>query len=297
MMNEHNIRSMTGYGRGMSEAGGIRLVAEIRSVNHRFLEWAIRLPSGWASLEDRVKKTVASVVRRGRIDVTVLLEGKEVAEKKLTVNWEAARSLADAAGRLQEQLGVEGTFSLSDLLHHPEVIQVEETKLDPEEWEAPLIQAVEEATHALLEMRQREGAALAEDLSNRIKLLRGYVKGMAQRSPHVVAEYRSRLEEKIRDVLDGTDPDPDRLLTEAAVFADKSDIQEELTRMSSHLDQFSSALTRQEPVGRRLDFLIQEMNREINTIGSKANDARIAELVVDCKSELEKMREQVQNIE
>lgn len=297
MMSETKIRSMTGYGRGESDAEGIRFTVEVRSVNHRFLELAVKLPSGWGALEEEVKRQVRRWVRRGRVDVTVTLEGDGAASRKLTVDWEAADSLLQASRELRERLGITGELTLRDLLHHSEVLKAEEQMPDPEVWKAPLLTAVEQACQSLGGMRRREGRVLAEDLMHRTGVLAQRVEEIRSRAPQVVSDYRRRLEERIRELLGGVDPEPDRLLTEAALFADKADIQEELTRLSSHIGQFREALRQEKPVGRRLEFLLQEMNREINTIGSKANDAQIAEKVVDSKSELEKMREQVQNIE
>ncbi|PTX61212.1 uncharacterized protein (TIGR00255 family) [Melghirimyces profundicolus] len=296
-MDQYHIRSMTGYGRGVASSGDLRFTVEIRSVNHRFLELTVRLPAGWGSLENDIKNEVRKTVRRGRVDVTVTVEGKKNSQRKLAVDWNAVEELREAARVLREKWGVEGTLTLSDLLQHPEVLRVEEPVADPEEWGGTLLDAVKRAVGSLSEMRKREGDVLAQDLARRINTLRVCVKEIRKRAPEVVAEYRRKLEERIRELLDGTDPDPERLLTETAIFADKADIQEELTRLSSHFDLFSDTLKQEEPTGRRLDFLLQEMNREINTIGSKANDAAITERVVDCKSELEKMREQVQNIE
>lgn len=297
MMSESKVQSMTGYGRGESDAEGVGFTAEIRSVNHRFLEMTVKLPSGWGALEEEVKRRVRRWVRRGRVDVTVTLNGDGAAFRKLTVDWEAAESLVQASRELTERLGITGELTLGDLLHHPEVLKAEERMPNPEGWKTPLLGAVEQACQSLSKMRRREGRVLAEDLMHRIGVLEQRVEEIRSRAPQVVSDYRGRLEERIRELLGGVDPEPDRLLTEAALFADKSDIQEELTRLSSHIGQFREALRQEKPVGRRLEFLLQEMNREVNTIGSKANDAQIAGKVVDSKSELEKMREQVQNIE
>lgn len=297
MMSETKIRSMTGYGRGESDAAGIRFTVEARSVNHRFLELTVKLPSGWGALEEEVKKQVRRWVRRGRVDVTVTLEGARAASRKLIVDWEATDSLLHASQELRERLEISGELTLTDLLHHPEVLKAEEQKPDPEAWQSPLLTAVEQACQSLGEMRKREGRVLAEDLLHRTEVLAQRVEEIRCRAPQVVIDYRERLEERIRELLGGVDPDPDRLLTEVALLADKADIQEEVTRLFSHIGQFRETLRQEKPVGRRLEFLLQEMNREINTIGSKANDVQIAEKVVDSKSEMEKMREQVQNIE
>ncbi|WP_185956013.1 YicC/YloC family endoribonuclease [Melghirimyces algeriensis] len=292
-----NIRSMTGYGRGESEAEGFRVIVEIRSVNHRYSEMVVRLPAGWGSHEEKVKKLLRQSIQRGRIDVTVTVEGEESDQRRLTVDDKAVEALWEAAQMLKEKWGVKGELTLSELLNHPKVIKEEELTLEPQRLEESLFEAVRQAASSLLEMRKREGKALAEDLDRRIGILKRYLIEIQERSPQVVKEYQKKLQERMRELLGDVELDSERLLTEAAVFADKSDIQEELTRLFSHLSQLKDALKQREPVGRRLDFLLQESNREVNTIGSKANDAWIAERIVHCKSELEKMREQVQNIE
>jgi uncharacterized protein (TIGR00255 family) len=271
-------------------------VAEIRSVNHRFSEVMVRLPSGWMALEEPVKKEVRSVVKRGRADVFVTVEAR-LSAKEIKVNEQVAEKLVHAAKKLKEVLGLEGTLTLAEIMQLPDVLQVKEEGFHPESYEQQVLQAVKSACASLKAMRIREGEALAKDLITRVEILKDYVKEIGQRAPQVVEDYRKRLHQRLQDFLSEGVLNADRIAAEAAIFAERSDIQEELTRLNSHLDQFLHTLSQPEPVGRRLDFLLQEMNREVNTIGSKANDQRIGSRVVDCKSELEKMREQVQNIE
>jgi uncharacterized protein (TIGR00255 family) len=287
---------MTGYGRGECTTEDVRCVAEIRSVNHRFSEVMVRLPSGWMALEEPVKKEVRSVVKRGRADVFVTVEAR-LSAKEIKVNEQVAEKLVHAAKKLKEVLGLEGTLTLAEIMQLPDVLQVKEEGFHPESYEQQVLQAVKSACASLKAMRIREGEALAKDLITRVEILKDYVKEIGQRAPQVVEDYRKRLHQRLQDFLSEGVLNADRIAAEAAIFAERSDIQEELTRLNSHLDQFLHTLSQPEPVGRRLDFLLQEMNREVNTIGSKANDQRIGSRVVDCKSELEKMREQVQNIE
>ncbi|MBN2908311.1 YicC family protein [Polycladomyces sp. WAk] len=296
MAENRNIRSMTGYGRGDREKDGIRFIVEIRSVNHRFLEIMVRLPSGWMMMEDPVKKAVQSVVKRGRVDVFVTLETED-REQTAEVDWQLAQSIVDNVREMNQRLGLSGEPTAMDLLQIPQVWALREREIEPELHQSLLLEAVHEACEALLRMRQREGQALAEDLARRIGNLTRLVDQIRERAPVVVEEYRTRLRQRLSEFLSEVNIDEDRLLTEAAIFADKSDIQEELTRLESHARQFLQSLGSNEPVGRRLDFLLQEMNREVNTIGSKSGDRLISSWVVECKSELEKMKEQVQNIE
>lgn len=288
---------MTGYGRGYRLEDGIGYEVEIRSVNNRFLDITVRLPGGWVCLEERVKRTIQSMVRRGRVDVFVQVRTEQPSRRKVTVDWGVAESVIRAAREMKEHFSLDGSLSVSDLFHVPEVVSVEEVPLDPESCSVPLLEAVRKACINLVEMREKEGAALAEDLLSRTETLSKRFIEIRERAPRVVEEYRRRLESRLKEWMDGVSLDENRLMMEAALFAERSDIEEELTRLESHLNQFRQLLSSDEPVGRRLDFLLQEMNREINTIGSKANDGQISLYVVDCKSELEKMREQVQNIE
>lgn len=291
------IRSMTGYGRGCRLEDGIRYEVEIRSVNNRFLDITVRLPGGWISLEERIKKEIQSVVRRGRLDVFVQVRAEQPSRRNVTVDWGLAESVVRAAREMKERFALDGSLSVSDLFHVPEVVNVETVPLDPESCSVPLLEAVRNACVDLVEMREKEGGALAEDLVSRTETLRKRLTEIRERAPEVVVDYRRRLQARLKEWMEGVSLDENRLMFEAALYAEKADIEEELTRLESHVNQFRQLLSSGEPVGRRLDFLLQEMNREINTIGSKANDGFISLRVIDCKSELEKMREQVQNIE
>lgn len=291
------IQSMTGYGQADCEVAGVRLHVEIRSVNHRFLELTTRMPTGWGAMEEEVKSVLRRHLKRGKVNVTLTVDGELASRRELDVDWELADSLIQAAQSLQERYGLVQPVTLTDLLQHPHILQLDEAKVSPEEFRGPLLETVESAVQSLLQMRWREGKSLADDLLDRLNKLEQLTREMEERAPQVVVQYRERLRERLTDFLDAAVLDQDRILAEAALFADRADIAEELTRLKSHLDQFREALHRHDAVGRRLDFLIQEMNREVNTVGSKAHDAENGSRVVECKSELEKMREQVQNVE
>ncbi|MCX7568416.1 YicC family protein [Tumebacillus sp. DT12] len=292
------IKSMTGYGRGDRVAQGYRVLAEIKAVNHRFGEVVVRMPREYMLFEDVIKKTVLESVSRGRVDVFVTVEKTEQAARTVTLDEELAAQLKSAADSLASRLGLTDTIPLADLLRQPGVVTVSETADDPEELESLFLGAVREAVQSLLTMRFYEGERLAKDLTLRLSKLGELCAVLAARSPIVVEEYKERLESRMREALEGRAfVEEARLLTEVAVFADRASIAEELVRLQSHLEQFSSILLAEEPIGRKLDFLVQEMNREVNTIGSKANDLKIAQHVVEAKSVLEQIREQVQNVE
>ncbi|MFC7442373.1 YicC/YloC family endoribonuclease [Laceyella putida] len=291
------VTSMTGYGRGEVETDEFRVTAEIRSVNHRFLEVMVRLPQGWMALEEPVRRQVQKVVRRGRVDVFISLEGTAPPERKVEIDWRLVESFVAAGAELQHKWGIEPRLTLADLIHKPDFWMIEEAKWDIEEHKGALLQAVEQACARLKEMRRSEGFRLAEDVAGRLAELRRYVQRIEAEVPRIKAHVEGRLMTRLKEMLADVDTPPERVVTEVAVWVEKADITEELTRLKSHAEQFQAALCQNEPVGRRLDFLVQEMNREVNTIGAKANLHTISAYVVDCKSVLEKMKEQVQNIE
>ncbi|SDW02460.1 TIGR00255 family protein [Marininema mesophilum] len=289
---------MTGYGRGEVTSQGIRFVVEIKTVNHRFQELVLRLPQGWMSVEEAVKKVVQPVVRRGRADVFVHVEGVGKPPCSLSVDWGLVDLIVQSATEMAPRYGIKTPPTAAELLQLPGVLKIEETRFDPQALEEPLLEAVGLACKALATMRKREGEALYRDLVDRSENLKRYGNEIRERAPQVIQAFRERLERRMEEWLEREAGWMDRITGEAALFADKADIEEELTRLGSHIDQLGVVLLHSnEPIGRQLDFLLQEMNREVNTIGSKANDAKIGAFVVECKSELEKMREQVQNIE
>lgn len=291
------IKSMTGYGRGEAVTAGKKFIFELKAVNHRYNEVVLRLPRSLSPLEDRIRRFIQARIARGRVDGFLGVE--ECGEKNATVKVDKALAAAyyNAMKELQETLGIGGEIQFQQLVALPGVVTVEEPADDVEEWWPSIQNAVEEAVDNLVRMRMVEGEQLARDLLSRSERLFYLNQSIRERSPFVVEEYRERLVARLNDYMRDGIITPDRLAAEATIFAERSSITEENVRLESHLQQLKSCLTAGESVGRKLDFLIQEMNREINTIASKANDLEISRAVVEAKSELEKIREQVQNIE
>lgn len=290
-------RSMTGYGRSERFEDGTVFRVEVRSVNHRFQEVTVRMPRELLQLEEIIKKEVQTSFARGRIDVFVTIEPNTSASTHATIDWAYAEQVVQSVRELKSRFNLPGELHVSDFVHIPEMWTSLESEDRIEAWREPLLAAAREACAALSEMRLLEGRELARDILNRVERIREHLAVIRERAPLVVTHYRERIAERIEDFLTELEIDEARLLTEAALFAEKCNIDEELTRLDSHCNQLQHILSLTEPVGRKLDFLVQEMNREINTIGSKANDLTISRGVVEVKSELEKIREQVQNIE
>ena len=291
------IKSMTGYGRGETTTTGKKFTFELKAVNHRYNEVVLRLPRSLTPLEDRIRRLIQARISRGRVDGFLGLE--ECGEKNATVKVDKALAAAyyNAMNELQETLGIGGEIQLKQLVALPGVLTVEEPADDVEEWWPAIQKAVEAAVESLVRMRTVEGEQLARDLTSRAEQLTKLNQSIKERSPIVVEDYRERLGARLNDYMRDGIITPERLAAEATIFAERSSITEENVRLESHLQQMTSFLAAGESVGRKLDFLIQEMNREINTIASKANDLVISRAVVEAKSELEKIREQVQNIE
>lgn len=292
-----SVRSMTGFGRGESAGDAGRIVVEMKAVNHRFSEVVFRMPRQFNALEDGARKLILSRVSRGRVDVFVSWEAPARA-KGVKVDKELAIAYYNALIELGGEIGSKTELSLDTLARLPDVLKVEDTEITAEDLWPAFEAATAQAVDNLIAMREREGAALTADLLARIDHLAQVGETVKTRSPQVVEEYRARLSRRLEELLGQSNMvEPQRLAQEVAMFADRSDTTEEVQRLGSHLSQFREALRSGESVGRKLDFLVQEIGREINTIGSKANDATITNQVVEAKSELEKIREQVQNIE
>jgi uncharacterized protein (TIGR00255 family) len=291
------IKSMTGYGKGeaISERG--RCTVEIRSVNHRYSELSVKAPRGFISMEQEVKKIVSSFLKRGKIDVFVQWEEASSANSIPGIDTQAAEGYFAAFAKLSHDLGIGAEVPLSLILAQKGVLMENIATIDEEE-SLPLIAgATEMAVGAIDAMRIREGESLSKDMLARREQVAKWTAKIGERSPLVVMEYQQKLKARLEQLLAGVEMDAARLAQEVALMADRSDVTEELVRLSSHFGQFDEALQLSEPVGRKLDFLMQEMNREVNTIGSKSSDAEITTLVVLIKAEMEKMREQVQNVE
>lgn len=292
------IRSMTGYGRSEITRGSLRLTVEMRAVNHRYCEIIARLPKAWGMLEDRIKKLVAVHVRRGRVEVLVAIERSDDEQSGIQLDWALADQYMQVIGQIQSRYSLPDAFTAKDLLTLPGILQSVErlvtTTQDVEEW---VVSAVRSAAEDLLSMKMREGEKLSHDLAERLEMVTHWTNQIRDLMPEAVQEYRQRLQQRVAQLMGAFELDEQRLAQEIVLFAERSDITEETTRLISHCTQFSEQLSSQEAVGRKLDFLLQEMNREANTIASKANYLPIQRLAVEMKTELEKMREQVQNIE
>ncbi|MCD8510859.1 MAG: YicC family protein [Bacillus sp. (in: Bacteria)] len=292
------IISMTGYGRSLKENGDFHVTVEMRAVNHRFCEINIRMPRQFFFLEDKLKKLISRYVQRGKVDVFVNLQGEGIVKRNLSVDWNLFDQYLKTFEKMAEKYVSSQTFPVDQLLLHEDVVVVQESDEVTEHLEKMLMEATEEAVQHLKEMRKKEGQSLYNDLKNRLEKIGLWAVELKEFAPNVQRSYRERLTKRVEDFVVGKmEVDEGRILTEVAVYADKSDIQEELTRIESHLKQFFEILDQTGVVGRKLDFLVQELNREANTIGSKANDIAISQRVVDIKAELEKIKEQVQNIE
>lgn len=291
------IRSMTGYGRAEALIDGRNILVEIRSVNHRYFEFSSRVPRSYGFLESRLKNYLQGKLSRGKVDVNVSIQTVEGTTASVQVNQELAASYVQALRTLQEPLRLTDDLSLSTISRFSDIFTVTKETEDEETIWSDVLQAAEQASDRFVQMREAEGAKMKEDLEERLDFILRAVEKVEERSPKTVEEYRARLYRKISEVLGNTQIDEQRILTEAAIYAEKIAVAEETVRLRSHIDQFRAIMEQAGPVGRKLDFLIQEFNREANTIGSKAQDIEIARVVVDIKSEIEKIREQIQNIE
>jgi len=292
------IKSMTGYGRARETLNKRDITVEVRSVNNRYLDCTVKMPRMYAFAEDAVKQHVQKAVSRGKVDVFITVDASAADVAKVTVNKELAGQYAAALQELAEVCGeTEHRVSPETLSRFPDVLTVTKADEDLETVSADLCTVLDQALAAYNSMRAVEGAKLAEDIGNRLNTILEYTGQVEARSPETVAEYRAKLTARMQEVLQSTTIDPQRILTEAAIYADKVAVDEETVRLRSHVAQLRTMLESDEPMGRKMDFLIQEVNRESNTIGSKCNDVSIAQVVVGLKAEVEKMREQVQNVE
>ena len=291
------IKSMTGYGRAREMLHKRDITVEVRSVNNRYLDCTVKMPRMYGFAEDAVKQHVQKAISRGKVDVFITVDASAADVAKVTVNRELAAQYAAALGELAEVCGTEPHVTPETLSRFPDVLTVTKADEDLETVSADLCAVLDEALQAYNAMRAVEGAKLAEDIGNRLTYIENYTSQVEKRSPETVAEYRAKLTARMQEVLQSTTIDEQRILTEAAIYADKVAVDEETVRLRSHVAQLRTMIASDEPMGRKMDFLIQEVNRESNTIGSKCNDVAIARVVVDLKAEVEKIREQVQNIE
>ena len=291
------IKSMTGYGRAVETVNGREFTVELRSVNNRYLDCSVKLPRSLTFAEEAVKQAVKAAISRGKVDVFISVRSEGNEEVKVTLNSAVLEGYLAAMRQMVADYGVADDISVSAVSRLPEVFSVERPETDEDQLKADLMSVVAKAIEGYDAMRRTEGVALENDLRSRGQTILELVAQVEQGNAQTVVDYRARLEAKLQEVLANTSIDESRILTEAAIFADKVAVDEETVRLRSHLQQMNAMLSGGGAVGRKLDFLLQEMNRETNTIGSKCSDVRLARIVVDIKAELEKIREQTQNIE
>ena len=291
------IKSMTGYGRAVATVNGREFTVELRSVNNRYLDCTVKLPRSLSFAEEAVKQAVKASVSRGKVDVFITVKSENTDDTKISLNTVAVEGYLAAMRQMVESYGVKDDISVSTLSRMNDVFTVEKPEVDEEQLKADLMGVLAQALAGYDAMRCTEGAALDKDLRSRGETILELVAQVEEGNGQTVIDYRTRLYNKLKEVLANTNIDESRILTEAAIFADKVAVDEETVRLRSHLQQMNTMLSGGGAVGRKLDFLLQEMNREANTIGSKCTDVRLARIVVDIKAELEKIREQTQNIE
>ncbi len=291
------LNSMTGYGKGEAECDGLTVTVEIKTVNHRYADISVKLPRSFMSLENVLRKHVAKVLKRGKIDVYVNYELTGGSQAAPQLNVELAVAYQKILLGMQKDLGLTGEVSAEYIAGQRDVIQVKEADLEEEVLQKCLFSAFEKGLEQLLTMRKAEGKETQSDLESRLQTAEQMLTQVVARAPQVPLEWQDKLTERLARLQQGIDWDPQRVAQEIAIFTDRCDISEEIARFKSHMIQFRTLLKEDEPVGRRMDFLVQELNREVNTMGSKSNDAELTNAVVAMKSEFEKIREQVQNIE
>ncbi len=291
------IKSMTGFGREQGIVDGYEIQVEIRSVNHRYFEFSSRIPRSFSYLDEKLKSFVSERVSRGKVEVSVTISKTEGVEAEIEVNQEIAAGYVNALRNANIKLGLNDDLSLSDITRFPDVFKIQKVQDDEEVvWNA-VKQVCFEALNKFIDMRVTEGQKMYEDISSRLDFIEGKTNEIEKISPLISENYKNRLYSKIKETLEDRDIDEQRVLTEVAIFSDKIAVDEETVRLHSHVSQFRGLINSSEPVGRKLDFLVQELNREVNTIGSKAQDLSVTKTVVELKSEIEKIREQIQNIE
>lgn len=291
------IKSMTGYGRAEEMVSDRLISVEIRSVNHRYFDFTAKLPRNYAFLEEKLKAFIQKNVARGKIEVYLNIGGSQAAGLTVEVDHALASAYISAIGEISDRYGLSGEVSASFIGRLPEVMTVAKAAEDEEKTTAEVLSVAQKALDVFVSMRANEGERLKADVENRLERILELVSYIEERSPQTVEAYKSRLEAKIRDVLQGADIDENRILTEVAIFADKVAVDEETVRLRSHIAAIKELMQSKDAVGKKMDFLVQEMNREANTTGSKCQDAEVTKRVVDIKAEIEKIREQIQNIE
>ena len=289
--------SMTGFGRSQQVLGGRTIAIEIKSVNHRYFEFATRMPRGCGFMEDKLKGYMQKRVSRGKIDLYLSIVSDTALDTVVKANTELAKSYLNAINSVGDAIERNESISLASLVRFPDILTLEKQDIDEDGLWADVLTVLEAAADRFVDMRKREGARLEEDLLSRLDTVLALTTAVEEQNPKTVSDYRERLYNKIKETLGDRAIEEGRLLTEVAIFSEKVAVDEETVRLRSHVSQFREILLEDEPVGRKLDFLTQELNREANTIGSKSQNTSVAKVVVDLKSELEKIREQIQNLE
>ena len=291
------MRSMTGYGKGTASRDGLTVTAEIKTVNHKFFDWSIKMPKGFLFVEDDAKRAVAAEVQRGHVDVYLTVERDAGVADDYAVDGNLALKYVRTAKNLAESTGVQYDVTASSLMKNSDIVSLKAAEIDDETAKSVVLEALGEALVGLVAMREKEGVTQVADISAKLDAIASALGEIASVAPQVVADYRAKLAARIREALGDNLPEESRIATEVALFADKCAIDEEISRLTAHIAAMRAHLKSTAPVGRKLDFLVQEMNREANTIGSKANDLRITERVLAIKNDIEKIREQAQNVE
>ena len=291
------IRSMTGFGNAKGACGKLEISVEIKSVNNRYLDCTIKLPRVFNMLEEPLKAVVQRHISRGKVDVYIVIDSSNADDIEIKVNHPLAKAYVSALKSIAAENGLSGSINVADITRFPDILQAEKRETDPDLLCACIAGILEEALSGFNGMRMREGAKLKHDITERLDVIERLTAIAEEISPRSVAEYRKKLEARMSEILQTAEIDEARILTEAAIFADRVAINEETVRLRSHIAQLREMLDCQESVGRKIDFLVQEFNRETNTIGSKGNDAEMSKTIVDLKAEIEKIREQAQNIE
>lgn len=290
------IKSMTGYGKANISKNSREYQIEIKSVNHRYLDISIKMPRQLSYLEETVKKEIATKVKRGKIDVFVTFENNSLEGRTIQINTELAKAYVDELKKLAEKENLLADIQVNDIAKYPDVLKLQNNQ-DDDTIKEEMLETVRNATTSLVQMRQIEGGKIAQDLLVRLNYIQAKVKEISQFSTGLIEEYVVKLEERVKQFLKEGEIDKTRIAQEVVIYADKCSVEEEITRLNSHIEQFKTLLDSEGTVGKKLDFIIQEMNRETNTIGSKANNLEITNRVIDMKTEIENIREQIQNIE
>lgn len=291
------LRSMTGYGRSQKILNGRDILVEIRSVNHRYYEYSSRVPRTFSYIDEKLKGLLKTGISRGKVEVAVTINNIEGKDSEIAINKGVAEGYVNALRSVSEELGLEDDLSLSKLIKLPDIFNIQKTPDDEEQVWNDVSEVTKEALERFVEMRKVEGERLRNDVIQKADAILEMVGRVEELSPQTVENYRNRLYKKLSEILEDKNIDEQRILTEAAVFSEKIAVDEETVRLRSHISQLKTMLDADEAVGRKLDFIVQEMNREVNTIGSKAQDLNVTKIVVDMKAEIEKIREQIQNIE